>query len=184
MQKIAIILTSLGCLVAGSATASGGFFDNSPKVGIEIGQRTLHWQENMGKNHFAEVYPQAGVFVEVPLLHGVSVKLGREGSVERNNMAMYPLFASVLSDRTLLNIGAANYYTSAKITSNYVDLLYNINLFNTAFSTNQLVCFFGVAKTKLKISQEDAILVDINDRLWEDLTSSKKTYLSKGFYCL
>lgn len=179
MNQITIIVTIITCIIANAANAKPVLFGSLPRFGVEFGERKLKWQDNMGKGHFAESFPQVDLFVELPIFEQFSLKLGHEETIKRNRLVAYADDSRVLSAKPL-NM-PKNFLTSAKLSANYLDAIYNYSILQQDKYTIQFLAFLGISKGKIQLIQCDVKYGDATDGFTTNyLTTSKMTYLRKG----
>jgi hypothetical protein len=181
MKRILVILTAVIFYILPYTTYAQSFsLYSTPKIGMELGNRILKWQENMGKNHFAENLPQIDLFVEIPIFEQFSLKFGHERTIKRKSTAPYADGTIVLNSVDNPLFGDATYATTSKLVANYIDAVYNYTLLKTDSYTTKFTVFLGLSRGQLKLTQENVSVPNITDLLSENLTTSKKTYLRKG----
>lgn len=151
----------------------------TPKIGVELGNRTLKWQEGLGKDHFTENLPQLDLFIELPIIEQFSLRFGHGMTTKRRGLVGYA------DDSYILNYfnqaGALNYLTETKLTANYIDAIYNYTLLQKDDYKLQFLAFLGASKTKLQLRQHELTLQNINTGFdFDNLTTDKKICIRKG----
>ena len=178
MKKTITIIFAVISLYPYIANAKIPLLYENPRIGMELGHRTLKWEEGLGKDHFAESLPQLGVFVELPIFEQFNLKFGHEKTVKRNKLVSYAEYSFVLNNEIYDH---TNYLTTTKLTSNYIDAIYNYTISKQKNCIINLIVFFGVSKGKLKLTQTEVSVGNVEVGFeTQDLTTSRKANLRTG----
>ena len=178
MKKFIYSCLAAVSLAPCTANATLPWLYENPRIGVEFGHRTLKWEEGLGKDHFAESFPQVGLFVEVPVFEHFSVKLGHEETVKRNSSSLYAANSRILGSEPI----AADmiYISSTKFSAYYLDIIYNLSLSKTINYTTNAIGIIGFSKGKLKLNQTMVSVFNLNDLDYNNLSTSKKTCFRSG----
>ncbi len=154
-QKLATTLTTataLTCMPVASCYAIS--FTLKPFVGVDIGGRTLQFEDGYGKNHFAGHYYHASPYIGIQLLEHLGLQIGYETSDKRSNVKIYNTNQQVLGTSQITN--PLRFSSTAKINGEFLGISVNTD---SVWLQHHIPMDFsllaGVASLKLKTSHTE-----------------------------
>jgi len=179
--KFASILTATSALSCVPAVSCATEFMLKPSFGVDVGIRSMQFQELYGKDHFARHYNHISPYMSLQILEHLGVQAGFETSDSRKTSKTY------IDNENWLGVDtggvAARFSSSAKISGEFIGISTNTNAFWQESIPTQLSLFAGIAMLKCRMSHtEFAGQADpINNRITSETMNSDKKVVPKFF---
>ena len=176
--KFASILTATSALSCIPAIGCATEFMLKPSFGIDVGVRSMQFQELYGKDHFASHYHHISPYMSLQILEHLGVQAGFETSDTRKITKNYT------DEERWLDVDSGGFPTrfssSSKISGEFIGISTNTNTFWQESIPTKLSLFAGIAMLKCRMSHTElAGLADINNSFITDTMNSNKKVVPK-----
>ena len=174
--KFASILTATSALSCIPAIGCATEFMLKPSFGIDVGVRSMQFQELYGKDHFASHYNHISPYMSLQILEHLGVQAGFETSDTRKNIKNYDATEDFLGATT----GGVDlrFSSKAKINGEFIGISMNTDTFWKHSIPTELSLFAGITALKLKMSHTELAGLNVGGAnpptITDNINTSKK----------
>ena len=150
--KFASILTATSALSCIPAIGCATEFMLKPSFGIDVGVRSMQFQELYGKDHFASHYNHISPYMSLQILEHLGVQAGFETSDTRKVVQSYSDTQPWLGVNSGID---TKFSSSSKISGEFIGISANTDTFWQESIPTKLSLFAGIVMLKCKMSHTE-----------------------------